>query len=215
MSPAKWTTIRSASVEARIDDKWVEFPIRQSAAHWGPMSLCALLMMRALDVDLDVGMTALAAFEPLQGRGAAKPLTGPRGPYLLVDESYNASPVSVAAALVALGARPAAGRRIAALTDMLELGPESAERHADLAAQVQAAGVDLVFCAGPLMRSLHDALPPARRGGWAPTAEAVFGDLAAALGPGDVVMVKGSHASNAALLVDRLTAMDAVTREGR
>ena len=204
-----------ASVEARIDDKRVEFPIRQSAAHWGPMSLCALLMMRALDVDLDVGMTALAAFEPLQGRGATRPLTGPKGPYLLVDESYNASPVSVAAALAALGARPATGRRIAALTDMLELGPESADRHAGLAAQVRSAGVDLVFCAGPLMRSLHDALPPANRGGWAPTADAVFDELAAALGPGDVVMVKGSHASNAALLVDRLTAMDAATREGR
>ena len=204
-----------ASVEARIDDKRVEFPIRQSAAHWGPMSLCALLMMRALDVDLDVALTALAAFEPLEGRGAARPLTGPKGSYLLVDESYNASPVSVAAALAALGARPAAGRRIAALTDMLELGSESAERHIGLARDVQAAGLDLVYCAGPLMRGLYDALPPARRGGWAPTAEEMFGDLAAALGPGDVVMVKGSHASKAALLVERLTALDDETREGR
>jgi UDP-N-acetylmuramoyl-tripeptide--D-alanyl-D-alanine ligase len=204
-----------ASVEARIDDKRVEFPIRQSAAHWGPMSLCALLMMRALDVDLDVGITALAAFEPLPGRGAARRLSGPRGPYLLIDESYNASPISVAAAVDALGARPAAGRRIAALTDMLELGSESADRHACLAPTIEAAKIDLVFCAGSLMRSLYDALPPGLRGGWAATAEEVFDPLSAALGPGDVVMVKGSHASKAAMLVDRLTALDAVMREGR
>ena len=204
-----------ASVEARIDDKRVEFPIRQSAAHWGPMSLCALLMMRALDVDLEVGITALAAFEPLQGRGATRRLRGPWGPYLLVDESYNASPVSVAAALMALGVRATAGRRIAALTDMLELGSESAERHASLAATVATANVDLVFCAGPLMRTLHDALPPDRRGGWAATADEVFDLLSAALGPGDVVMVKGSRDSKATVLVDRLMALDAVAREGR
>jgi UDP-N-acetylmuramoyl-tripeptide--D-alanyl-D-alanine ligase len=204
-----------ASLEARIDDKRVEFPIRQSAAHWGPMSLCALLMMRALDVDLDVGIAALAAFEPLQGRGATRRLSGPKGTYLLVDESYNASPVSVVAALKALGGRPAAGRRIAALTDMLELGCESVDRHAGLAVTIEAFNVDLVFCAGPLMRALYDALPPARRGGWAETAEEVFDVLAAALGPGDVVMVKGSRDSKAVLLVDRLTALDAITREAR
>ena len=107
------------------------------------------------------------AFEPLAGRGAERALTGPRGRFTLVDESYNASPVSVAAALATLGARPASGRRIAALTDMLELGADAARRHAGLADAVEAAGIDLVFCAGPLMKSLCDALPrgPPRRPG--------------------------------------------------
>ena len=197
-----------ASVEARIDDTRVEFPVRQSAPHWGPMSLCALLMMRALNVDLDTGLAALGAFEPLAGRGAERALVGPRGRLTLIDESYNASPVSVAAALANLGARGCAGRRIAALTDMLELGPESAQRHAELAQAVEAARVDLVFCAGPLMKSLFEALPAARRGAWAPTAEALLPRLVEALGPGDVVMIKGSRDSRAATLVAGLLAQE-------
>jgi UDP-N-acetylmuramoyl-tripeptide--D-alanyl-D-alanine ligase len=190
-----------ASVEARIDDTRVEFPVRQSAPHWGPMSLCALLMMRALNVDLETGIAALGDFASLPGRGAERALSGPRGRFTLIDESYNASPVSVAAALANLGARSASGRRIAALTDMLELGPDSARRHAELAQAVEAATVDLVFCAGPLMKSLFEALPPARRGAWAATAEELLPALVEALGPGDVVMIKGSHASRASALV--------------
>jgi UDP-N-acetylmuramoyl-tripeptide--D-alanyl-D-alanine ligase len=204
-----------ASVEARIDGRLVEFPIRQSAPHWGPMSLCALLMMRALDVDLEVGLSALAAFGPLAGRGAERVLRGPRGTFVVIDESYNASPVSVAAALEALGRRPAAGRRIAALTDMLELGSETARRHADLAGVAAAAGVDLVFCAGPLMGALFEALAPGRRGGYAADAETLAPRLAAAIGPGDVVMIKGSRDSKAGLLVQALSALDAAAKEGR
>ncbi|MDB5481725.1 MAG: murF [Caulobacteraceae bacterium] len=197
-----------ASVEARIDDTRVEFPLRQSASHWGPMSLCALLMMRALNVDLDTGIAALGAFEPLPGRGAERNLSWPGGCLTLIDESYNASPVSVAAALANLGARGSAGRRIAALTDMLELGPQSALRHAELAPAVEAAGVDLVFCAGPLMKSLFEALPAARRGAWAPTAEELLPRLAEALGAGDVVMIKGSRDSRAAALVAGLLVLE-------
>jgi UDP-N-acetylmuramoyl-tripeptide--D-alanyl-D-alanine ligase len=193
-----------ASVEAQIDNARVEFPVRQSAPHWGPMSLCALLMMRALNVDLETGITALGAFEPLAGRGAARALMGPRGRFILIDESYNASPVSVAAALANLGARATSGRRIAALTDMLELGPDSALRHAELAQAVESAGVDLVFCAGPLMKSLYEALPAGRRGAWAAAAEDLLPALTEALGPGDVLMVKGSRDSRAAALVARL-----------
>ncbi len=202
-----------ASVEARIDDKRVEFPIRHSAPHWGPMSLCALLMMRALDVDLETGIAALGDFAPLQGRGAERRLRTRAGSYLLIDESYNASPVSVAAALANLGGKAVSGRRIAAFTDMLELGAESPARHAALAADVEAARVDQVFCAGPLMKSLFDALPPGRRGAWAPTADGLFDHLAAALGPGDVLVVKGSRDSKAGSLVAGLEALDAAQRE--
>jgi len=199
-----------ASVEASLDGQCVEFPIRQSAAHFGPMSLCALLMLRALDVDLTTALAALADFEPLEGRGAERRIRFHGGAVTLIDESYNASPVSMTAALTALGARPVAGRRIAALTDMLELGASSAERHAGLAAPIAAAGVDLVFCAGPAMESLWQALPPARRGAWTPTAADLAPRLAAALAAGDVVMVKGSKASKASLLVAALTALETV-----
>jgi UDP-N-acetylmuramoyl-tripeptide--D-alanyl-D-alanine ligase len=90
---------------------------------------------------------------------------------------------------------------------MLELGPESAVRHAELARAVEEARLDLVFCAGPLMKSLYEALPASHRGGWAPDAEALLQTLAGALGPGDVLMVKGSRDSRAAALVAGLVAL--------
>jgi len=205
---------QGASVSARIDGRQVEFPIRHAGVHWGPMSLCALLMMRALDVDLETGLAALADFAPLEGRGAERRIRLPGGPFTLIDESYNANPISVAAALDTLGARRArGGRRIAVLTDMLELGDEAPERHADLARPIEAARVDLVFCAGPLMESLWRALPPTRRGGYAASAAELSQIVERSIAPGDVVMVKGSKASRAQALAAALAALD-VSSEG-
>jgi UDP-N-acetylmuramoyl-tripeptide--D-alanyl-D-alanine ligase len=204
-----------ASVEACIDGATVEFPIRLSAEHWGPMSLCALLMLQALDVDLATGLAALGEFEPLEGRGAQRQIHAPCGAFTLIDESSNASPVSMAAALDSLGARSPAGRRIAALSDMLELGGEAAARHAELAAKIETNDIAMVFCAGPLMNSLWRALPPARRGGWAQTAAELAPMLAGAVRAGDVVVVKGSRASNARVLVESLIALDLAAGEGR
>jgi UDP-N-acetylmuramoyl-tripeptide--D-alanyl-D-alanine ligase len=89
---------------------------------------------------------------------------------------------------------------------MLELGPDAPALHTGLAREVETAGVDLVFCAGPLMRHLFEAIAPTRRGGYADAAEGLIADLASAVGPGDVVMVKGSHASRASAVVAALTA---------
>ena len=197
-----------ASVEARLDGKLIEYPIRQSAPHWGPMSLCALLMLQALDVDLATSLAALAEFEPLEGRGAERRVTAAGGRFLLIDDSYNASPVSVTAALKGLGARVGEGRRIAVLTDMLELGEDAARLHEALAATVETSGVDTVFCAGPLMKSLWDALSGDRRGAWAPSAAALAPDLLSAVRAGDMIMVKGSKASNAHALAAALGALD-------
>jgi UDP-N-acetylmuramoyl-tripeptide--D-alanyl-D-alanine ligase len=198
-----------ASVAAHIDGKDVEFAIRHAGAHWGPMSLCALLMMRALDVDLETGLTALSQFAPLEGRGAQRAVRLARGAFTLIDESYNANPISLAAALDTLGARTVrGGRKIVVLTDMLELGEGAPERHAALAEPIEAAGVDLVFCAGPLMETLWRALPATRRGGYAPTAQALKEALEREVAPGDVVMVKGSKGSRAHFLAAALAALD-------
>lgn len=204
-----------ASVEARIDGKVIEFPIRQSAPHWGPMSLCALLMMQALDVDLATGIAALADFEPLAGRGAERRVTLPTGGFVLIDDSYNASPVSTTAALKGLGARVGGGRKIAVLTDMLELGADAPALHAALAPIIDCCGIDQVFCAGPLMQSLWRALPAARRGAWAPTASGVTRDLIAAVRPGDTILVKGSKASDAHALAAALGALDTTPGDAR
>ena len=203
-----------AQVEAIVDGEVLRFPIRMSGAHWGLNSLCALLSLEAMNVDRAIALAALATFEPLDGRGAERAVAIPGGEFLLVDESYNANPVSMGAALASLGARPVKGRRLVALTDMLELGEDAPAYHAALAAELEAAKVDLVFCAGPLMRSLWDALPPTRRGAYADTASALVGAVEAALSPGDVVMVKGSKGSRAAAIAEALATWTGVGKAG-
>jgi UDP-N-acetylmuramoyl-tripeptide--D-alanyl-D-alanine ligase len=197
-----------AEIAAVLHGQALRFPIRQTGEHWGLNSLAVLLMLEALGVGLDISLEALAAFEPLKGRGAERAVAAAAGPFVLIDESYNANPVSLKAALVSLGHRAADGRKIAVLTDMLELGPGAPRFHADGAQMAAEAGVDLVFCAGPLMKYLWDALPPTRRGGYAETAAELAPQVIRAVGPGDVVMVKGSNGSKASAVAEALAALD-------
>jgi UDP-N-acetylmuramoyl-tripeptide--D-alanyl-D-alanine ligase len=110
------------------------------------------------------------------------------------------------ASLVTLGLTPrnAYKRRVAVLGDMLELGSEGPQLHRELAEAVDAAGVDVVFACGELMGSLYEALPVSRQGAYAKTAEALEPRLIEAVGPGDVIMVKGSLGSRMAPLVEAL-----------
>ncbi|MGB3274447.1 MAG: cyanophycin synthetase, partial [Xanthobacteraceae bacterium] len=139
-------------------------------------------------------------------RGVRGPLDVVGGSATLIDESYNANPASMAAALGVLGGITVAGqgRRIAVLGDMLELGPAAAALHRGLVAAVTGNAVDLVFCCGPLMRHLWDALPSNRRGGYADDAAALESQVVAALRAGDVVMVKGSAGSRMKVIVAAL-----------
>ncbi|HEX7945151.1 MAG TPA: UDP-N-acetylmuramoyl-tripeptide--D-alanyl-D-alanine ligase [Phenylobacterium sp.] len=196
-----------AVVQARLNGSALDFPILQTGLHWGPNSMAVLLMLEALDVDLGDSLAALGSFEPLAGRGAEKTIAVNAGHFTLIDESYNANPISMASAIATLGARAGVKRRIVALTDMLELGPDEARFHAQLAGPIEAASIDLVFCAGPLMKSLWDALPATRRGGYAETADALAPRLAQAVEAGDVVMVKGSNGSKAGRIAQALSAM--------
>jgi UDP-N-acetylmuramoyl-tripeptide--D-alanyl-D-alanine ligase len=197
-----------AKVSVTLRGEALAFPIRQTGVHWGPNSLCVLLMLEALDVPRETALAALAAFAPIEGRGAEKTVRIDGGAFTLVDESYNANPVSMQAALKTLGAREVAGRRVAVLTDMLELGESSGRFHAELADPIARANVDVVFLAGVHMKSLWEALPPTRRGGYAEVTEKLTAQLAGAIRPGDVVMVKGSNGSRAGVLAGALAALD-------
>jgi UDP-N-acetylmuramoyl-tripeptide--D-alanyl-D-alanine ligase len=202
-----------AVVQARFHGKGLDFPILQTGFHWGLNSMAVLLMLEALDVDLGDGLAALGSFEPLAGRGAERTVHASAGDFILIDESYNANPISMASAIATLGARAASGRKIVALTDMLELGGEARSFHAALAEPLADAHVDLVFAAGPLMRSLWDALPPTQRGGYAETAAELAPLVARAAESGDVVMVKGSNGSKAGLIAQALGQLDVRPRE--
>ena len=87
---------------------------------------------------------------------------------------------------------------------MLELGSEGPKLHRELADAVDGAGVDVVFACGELMGALYQALPAGRQGAYAETAEALQSKLVDAVGPGDVIMVKGSLGSRMAPLVEAL-----------
>jgi UDP-N-acetylmuramoyl-tripeptide--D-alanyl-D-alanine ligase len=130
----------------------------------------------------------------------------PGGAVLLIDESYNANPTSMRAALALLGQVPmqGMGRRIAVLGDMLELGPDGAAQHAGLVEPVLAHAIDRVYCAGPLMKSLWDALPSERRGGYAASSAVLEAEVLGAVAAGDAVMVKGSLGSRMGPIVKAL-----------
>ena len=169
-------------------------------------SLAVLATTVLVGADLALAALALAEFKPSSGRGATIEIELPSGPALVIDESYNANPASVAAALALLGQAPIGpnGRRIAVLGDMLELGPRGRSLHRGLVESVVANSVDLVFCCGPLMRALWQALPAGRRGGYAEDSAALEAQVLSAIRAGDVVMVKGSLASRMAPIVKAL-----------
>jgi UDP-N-acetylmuramoyl-tripeptide--D-alanyl-D-alanine ligase len=206
---------RGALVTARIHGRDYVFRLAQTGFHWGLNGLAVLLMLEALDTPLDTGMAALETFEALEGRGRERVVRIEDGAFTLIDESYNANPMSMQATLASLALRAPAeeGRRIAALTDMLELGEESLRHHADLARAIEAADVHRVYLAGDHMKALWERLPEPRRAAWAPTAEALAPLLREAVRAGDVVMVKGSNGSQASLIAKALAALDLGARE--
>ena len=193
-------------VEADILGRRVTYSLGMPGRHIAMNSLAALLAARALGGDVDAAAASLAGFGPPAGRGMRERLARGDRAITLIDESYNANPVSMAAALTVLGGIPRdrAGRRIAVLGDMLELGIEGAALHEALADEILRNDIDLVFAAGPLMRHLYETLPETRRGGFTPDSARLEDIVAAALADGDIVMVKGSNGSRMAPIVARL-----------
>ena len=195
------------TVRTEIEGIALTYEIALSGRHWALNSVAALAAVHALGAPVERAARALGTVEPVAGRGVRYRLPLHGGLYELIDESYNASPAAVRAAIATLAETTTSepgGRRLAVLGDMLELGEEGARWHAELAADVEAAGIDLVFSAGPLMAHLHRALEPDRRGAHAPDAEHLADPVRAAIRPGDIVLVKGSLGSRMGPLVRRL-----------
>ncbi len=209
-----------SNVRASILGEETSYTLGVPGRHVVQNSLGVLACVKLAGADLARAARSLAQMTPPKGRGQRFVLQLKDGEALLLDESYNANPASMRAAIDVLGRAPlgAGGRRIAVLGDMLELGAEALKLHAGLAADLAAARVDLVFCAGPLMRALYDALPPAQRGGYAESGERIEPGLMSALKPGDAVMIKGSNASRmhaiAATMMQKFSARAAAGSAG-
>ncbi len=180
----------------------VSLRLNAPGQHMAMNAVATLAVVAALGFNPVQAIDALEAFAPLAGRGARRELLLQDGPALLLDESYNGNGASIRAALDVLRLQPA-GRRIAVLGDMLELGDEGPAEHAALAEAV-IASADRLFTCGPLMRTLFDAVPAALRGCHAADSAALAPIVRAALARGDAILVKGSLGSGMKRVIEAI-----------
>ena len=192
-----------SKVVAAFRGRTLDYRLGLLGRHWVQNSLAILAAIDAAGADVFDGAAAMAALRPAAGRGRRHAIDSGSIQFILIDESYNASPVSMAASLQVLSSLPA-GRRIAVLGDMLELGSESRDAHRDLAAAITGAKVDLVFTVGAMMALLFSELPADAQGAHFHNAEDLAEPLKAALRSGDVVLVKGSAGSRMGVVVEAL-----------
>lgn len=198
-------------VEADLAGRRILFRTGGTGRHWALIGVSVLGAAWLLGADIDAAAAALAGVYPPKGRGLRHRvrLAG-GGTFTVIDESYNASPASMRAAIAVLGATPAdgGGRRIAVLGDMLELGKNSPELHAGLAPDLEGANVDLLFACGPNMAGLSAAVPSAMDALHTDNSDGLIGLLTETVHAGDVVTVKGSLGSRMAPVVEALLALD-------
>ncbi|MEM7191955.1 MAG: UDP-N-acetylmuramoylalanyl-D-glutamyl-2,6-diaminopimelate--D-alanyl-D-alanine ligase [Pseudomonadota bacterium] len=195
-----------STVTADILGETITYSIGAPGRHVVQNTLAVLAAAKLAGANLKSAAGALATIEPPEGRGARIVIQTKDGPICLVDESYNANPASMRAALATLGLTPREDykRRIAVLGDMLELGDEGPGLHRDLAQAIKDADIDTVFACGELMSNLFEALPQSCQGAYATTSEDLAPVLLSSVAPGDIVMVKGSLGSRMGPLIEAL-----------
>ncbi|MCY4541159.1 MAG: UDP-N-acetylmuramoyl-tripeptide--D-alanyl-D-alanine ligase [Rhodobacteraceae bacterium] len=181
-------------------------------AHFAGNALATLAVVHCCGAETALAALDLARWKPLPGRGLCMNVVLDAnvadGSFVLIDDAYNANPLSMAASLATLTGFGRRRQRIAILGDMLELGDQGIELHRSIAASAAAGGIACFHCIGPLMRHLYDALPPDRRGWWFETAEEMADRAGRLARVGDIVLVKGSNGSRAWLVAKALKKLD-------
>ena len=189
------------SCHARIMGDTLAFTLPTTGRHFAMNAVGVLAALAAAGADLAQAAAHLSDWHPPQGRGAVETLGGIR----LINDAFNANPASLSAGLATLAGLQG-GRRVAILGDMLELGTEEVAMHRAVADDPSMAAIDLVHCAGPLMRHLHEALPADKRGQWTQTAAELAAHPDKLISAGDIVLVKGSKSSRISMVVQALRA---------
>ena len=190
-------------ISAALLERELTFTISQRGEHWVGNSLAVLAAVEAVGADVAIAGLALADLGGLKGRGERHMIEIDGGEILLIDESYNANPASMAATLKSLGAEPVS-RRIAVLGPMRELGEHSVELHASLAPAVIEAKVDRLILIGEEMRPLSDALDDNVATDRVDNVEEATEALRHLVRPGDAVLVKASNSVGLAKLVESM-----------
>jgi len=191
-------------VTAKLPGAQLSYTIAQPGAHWVANSLAVLAAVQAVGGDLALAGLALAELGGLKGRGERHLIAVGGGEALLIDESYNANPASMAATLKVLGEEKVAGRRVAVLGAMRELGEGSGAFHQALAAPLAEARVDYAILVGPEMAPLAKALGGQVKMAHVADAATAIPLAREAIGPGDAMLVKGSNSIGLAALVEAL-----------
>ncbi len=194
-------------VTAQVQDSLLCFTIAQAGAHWVANSLAVLAAVKAVGGDLPAAGLAFAEMGGLAGRGARHRVDVPGGQILVIDESYNANPASMAATIDQLGTE-SADRKVAILGAMKELGAGGEAWHAGLAAPLVAAGVQFALLVGEEMAPLAKALEGRVDFEHVPAQSAAVGRLGDLIRPGDAVLVKGSNSVGLSHVVTALTSGD-------
>lgn len=193
-------------VDARWNGRTIQFRVGQPGVHWAYNSLAVLVTVDALGGNIIDAASALATLPALPGRGAVHVIPWGGGNIRLIDDSYNANPESMAAALKTLGhMQPDGGHRVAILGDMLELGDISGAAHAALKTQIEKNGIDRVFLAGTEITALADVLDASMLGGISKNADGLLPMVLSGLQAGDVVTVKASNGIGLSRIVNTLT----------
>ncbi|MBC6402658.1 MAG: UDP-N-acetylmuramoyl-tripeptide--D-alanyl-D-alanine ligase [Hyphomonadaceae bacterium] len=190
-----------------IDGKIHSMTLPIDGAHWIANGACAVAAAKAAGIDPQDTVKALACFQALPGRGNVIEARIDGKVITLIDESYNANPESMRAAISALSGR-AAQRMIAVLGDMFELGKDELDFHAALAEPLRDTGVSRVIFIGECMRALKGVLPQEVRGAWARDWEIALDALREEIQDGDTVLVKGSNATGLGRLVEKIGNMN-------
>lgn len=195
-------------IEAVIAGTPMQYTVGTVGKHWALMSVAVLGIVEALRADIAKAAAALAHFHEPKGRGQIKKLTVKAGNLRLVDDAYNASPVSVKGAIEKIAemrdASTVRPRTLVVLGDMLELGEHAEDMHVGLIPTLVNNQMDLVFAAGKFMEKLYQALPEPMRGAYKPTSRELAPVVAGALRANDLVLVKGSRGSRMDIVVDAI-----------
>lgn len=200
----------ASTVKAQVEGSVISYHIGAPGLHVATNSLAVLGTVSALGANMQTSANALGNFVPIKGRGQLTSVQLTGGVFVVIDESYNASPASMRAAMAVAGqiCPTGNGRRVAVLGDMLELGDSAIQEHCALLEPLQENGFDLVFTSGQYTQNLWDKLPHNMRGGHSISPDKLSLVIASAVRPGDVVMVKGSLGSRVGIVVDALLALD-------
>jgi UDP-N-acetylmuramoyl-tripeptide--D-alanyl-D-alanine ligase len=185
-------------------DRELTFTISQRGEHWISNALAVIAAVEAVGGDVGVAGLAMADFGGLKGRGERHKIAVEGGEVLLIDESYNANPASMAATLKSLGAETGVERRIAVLGPMRELGSHSDALHAGLARPILDAGVDLLILVGDDMRPLAEQVVGKVDTDLVADVEQAGELLLRSLRPGDAVLVKASNSVGLARVVEQV-----------